>query len=163
MFRGIIEKKDKRELVNMSLIIYTNRKDIPSDVRYIHSNDTFFNSVSLKNSATTEKILKDIDKAQYNSPITFIGRDMQLGALNKNNLSTGCKTLLNIISNPDKCFNIIECGKNVFRLLPLITTGHILWQYPVLHVIGTSECDIIIDNKHFIDFKQFLSYVMDNH
>lgn len=56
----------------MSLIIYTNRKDIPSDVRYIHSNDTFFNSVSLKNSATTEKILKDIDKAQYSDIVQVI-------------------------------------------------------------------------------------------
>ena len=58
MFRGIIEKKDKRELVNMSLIIYTNRKDIPSDVRYIHSNDTFFNSVSLKIVQQQKKYLK---------------------------------------------------------------------------------------------------------
>ena len=69
--------------------------------------------------------------------------------------------LLNIANNTDKCFNMAECGQNVLSLLPLITNGNILWEYPVLHYLGNTECDIKIHNKHFTDFKSFLAYTMD--
>ena len=33
------------------------------------------------------------------------------------NLSSGCKTLLNIVKHPDKVVNVEECGPNVFRII----------------------------------------------
>lgn len=145
----------------MSLKIYTNKQDLRSNLKLINYNDEFFKGESLKDNALTRKIMKEIDHAEYSSENTFLGRDESLGRLNKEHLSTGCKTLLNIASNPDKCFDVIECGINVLSLLPLIKEGNILWEVPVLHYVGNIECDIIIHNKHFSDFKQFLSYVMD--
>lgn len=44
----------------------------------------------------------------YNSPATFIGRDPSLGALYKQHLSTGTKTLLNVLNHPDKCFDTMQ-------------------------------------------------------
>lgn len=146
----------------MSLNIYRSKEEIPDNMQYIDYNDLFFAGVSLKNDAITSKILLEIDKAAYNSPLTFIGRDESLGALNKENLSTGCKTLLNIISNPDKCFSVEECGQNCLAMLSYITEGNILWKLPVLHcILDDRPCDIKIDNKVFNNFDDFVEYIMN--
>lgn len=146
----------------MCLTIYTNKADIPNNIDFIDYNDLFFEGVRLEDSDITSKILMEIDKAKYNSPLTFIGRDESIGALSKSNLSTGSKTLLNIISNTDKCFSLAECGQNALCLLPYITNGIVLWEVPVLHYSEKyTNCDIRIDNKQFNNFKKFLSYVMD--
>lgn len=78
---------------SMSLKVITDKKDINRVVDY---NDIYFNKIRLENNSITTKIMEEIDKAHYSSESTFIGRDKSLGALNKNLLSTGCKTLLNI-------------------------------------------------------------------
>lgn len=143
----------------MSLRIYTEKEEIPSNMRFVDYNDIFFNGVSLKDDEISEKIMSEIDQAHYSSEKTFIGRDSSLGNLNKENLSTGCKTLLNILYSPCECFDVVECGENALRLLPLIKDGNILWKTPVLH--GNTTCDIDIHGKHFTDFREFLKYVMD--
>ena len=145
----------------MSLRIYTDKKDIPSNLTVINYNDKFFDGVTLSDSEISNKIMNAVDHAKYSSPNTFVGRDESLGNLNKEHLSTGCKTLLNIISNPDKCFDVIECGQNALALIPFIKEGNILWKTPVLHFRGNAECDILIDGKHFTNFRKFLSYIMD--
>lgn len=146
----------------MSLNIYRNIEDIPKNIKYIDYNDLFFESTQLNSDSLTSYILNTIDKATYNSPDTFIGRDKNLGALNKENLSTGCKTLLNIISNTDKCFNVAECGQNCLEMLAYIKDGNILWKLPVLHcILDGKHCDINIDNKHFSNFDNFIEYIMD--
>ena len=145
----------------MSLKIYTDKKDIPKDMMFINYNDLFFAGETLLNDDISNEIMKSIDKAAYSSPNTFVGRDKSLGSLNKGLLSTGCKTLLNIANNPDKCFDVVECGPNALSMLPLITEGNILWEVPVLHYRGNIGCDIIINEKHFTDFRKFLSYIMD--
>lgn len=145
----------------MSLNVYTNREDIPKGMQFINYNDKFFLSTSLRNDKFSGMVMKKIDKAEFHSRDTFIGRDKSLGALNKEHLSTGCKTLLNIINNSDKCFDVMECGQNALELLPIITEGNILWINPVLHFIGDAECDIIIHDNRFTAFRKFLQYIMD--
>lgn len=94
----------------MSLQVY-NKTDPPISV--IVDNDTYFDGhTELDSGDMCAGILKVIDKAVYNSPATFIGRDPSLGAL-----STGTKTLLNISQHRDLCFDTIECGNNALTLL----------------------------------------------
>lgn len=143
----------------MSLNIYTSKSEIPSELKFIISNDNFFNQHSIQDTPLNREILQKIDKATYKSKLEVINRGAK--SISREHLSTGCKTLLNIANNPDKCFNMAECGQNVLSLLPLITNGNILWEYPVLHYLGNTECDIKIHNKHFTDFKSFLAYTMD--
>lgn len=144
----------------MSLKVYTNREQIPVGTEYVNYNDKFFQSILLQNTDKTKVILSKIDEAQYNSDLTFIGRDKELGALNKENLSTGCKTLLNILSNPEICFDVVECGPNALELLCLVDNGCILWENPILHLIGNKTCDIETGGLRFYDFKSFLKCVM---
>ena len=145
----------------MSLNIYTKLEDLPDTMEFINYNDIFFNGELLHDNAITKKILKDIDKAIYNSATTFIGRDKSLGAIYNEHLSTGCKTLLNIANNPDKCFDVFECGPNALEELSYIKNGNILWRLPVLNCDNNYDCDIIIKNKHFNKFLDFLHYTMD--
>lgn len=145
----------------MSLRIYTHKEEIPNGMKFVNYNDLFFNGGCLRNDTLSRKIMKEIDQAEYSSENTFIGRDKCLGSLNKEHLSTGCKTLLNIVYNPDKCFDVIECGVNALNLLPLIQNGNILWEMPVLHYIGDGDCDIVSQDIHFTKFRDFLKFMMD--
>ena len=147
----------------MALTIYTDIKDIEKVGKdLILINDLFFDSdTNLNDSELTDKILITIDKASYNSELTFIGRTKELGALNKNMLSTGTKTLLNIIHHPDKCFSVCECGNNVLSLLPLITDGCLYWSIPVVTYEGDPTCDIVCNGKRYNNFYEFLESVGD--
>lgn len=146
----------------MSLKVYARREDVPAGMKVVDVSDIFFDSYELKEDALTSKILMDIDKAIYSSPTTFIGRDEELGSLNKSFLSTGCKTLLNIAYHPDICFNVQLCGQNVLDLLYLIRNGNVLWEHPVLFSLDDSlECDIEMEGRKFYDFEEFITYIMD--
>lgn len=69
----------------MSLQVY-NKTDPPISV--IVDNDTYFDSGDM-----CAGILKVIDKAVYNSPATFIGRDPSLGALYKQHVRIQCNII----------------------------------------------------------------------
>lgn len=146
----------------MSLHIYRSVDEVPSEVRVVSNNDLFFDAKTLiKNTDLVSDILSTIDMACYNSELTFIGRTEELGALNKSMLSTGTKTLLNIIAYPDRCFNVVECGQNVLSFIPKIHQGIILWRYPFVAYYGDKECDIVCHGRTFNDFYEFLDFVAE--
>ncbi len=107
------------------------------------------------------EILKTVDKAEFNSSQTFVRKTKELGALNKSMLSTGTKTLINIIQHPEICFNVEECGNNALQFITRIYQGIILWQSPFLAYYGNKECDIVYHGKSFNDFYEFLDCVTE--
>ena len=90
----------------MSLKVY-ERGTQP--VNTIVSNDAFFNSrTSLDNTEKVRELLLKIDDAVWLSPETFLcNKHKEWGGIFKNNLSTGMKTVLNIIAYKDVCFDTI--------------------------------------------------------
>ena len=48
------------------------------------------------------------------------------------NLSSGCKTLLNIVKHPDKVVNVEECGPNVLRIIFTMDNIRIYMSRPTL-------------------------------
>lgn len=144
----------------MSLIIYSNKHKPPEDTNIITKNDAYFNgAVNLSGSKIESVILSTIDKATYCSSKKFYGRSSDTLPVGKNSLSTGTKTLLNIISRPEFCFDLRECGDNVLELLPLITVGKVYWDIPFIAYTGDTNCDIIYNNKYYTDFYEFLSTI----
>lgn len=94
----------------MSLNVYLTREEV-NNLTIIRKNDEYFNGMTeLKDCDFVSKVLKNIDKAKRVSDLTFVGRTEYLGALNKSCLSTGTKTLLNIYSHPNKCFDDVSVG-----------------------------------------------------
>lgn len=144
----------------MSLKIYRSVDEVPSEIKVVNSNDSFFNVMTdLTNTELVCNILRTVDKAEFNSNQTFIGRTKELGALHKSMLSTGTKTLINIIQHPEFCFNVVECGNNVLQFIPKITEGHILWELPVAVCRDRPKCDIDYRGRHCAEFLEFLSQV----
>lgn len=151
------------EVYDVALNIYTKKDLIPQDMLFINANDPFFNcNTQLADDGLTATILRELDYAVRNSPYTFIGREPELGALNKEHLSTGTKTLLNILSHPNICFNVVECSPNALDFLVKFTEGNIYWKHPI-HVYGDDgACDIILDGAHYSDFYDMQDAVMGN-
>lgn len=138
----------------MSLRVFMFKDEIPRGT-YVHCNDDFFDSnTSLADTQLCRRVLSEIDKAVFVSPVMFTGRTEGYGNLRKDYLSSGTKTLLNIISYPDKCFDVCECGNNVLELLPELTTGMIFWPIPVLIDVDRS-CDIIVGRHHYTTVADF--------
>ncbi len=143
------------------LKIYNTKELIP--VNIIHSNDAYFDSfTALANDEFTKLVLDKIDHAEYASPNTFISRTSDLGQLNKSMLSTGTKTLLNIRSHSDKCFDVCECGYNILSLLPMVSEGMIYWETPAAILTEeVDDCDILFNNRSlFHSFSDFLNYIL---
>ena len=93
--------------------IYTQKSD---SVNWIFQNDLYFN-LNTGNEEMSKKeidLIQQIDEAKL-TPDKHIETKYGLGTIR--NLSSGCKTLLNIVKHPDKVVNVEECGPNVLRII----------------------------------------------
>lgn len=95
-------------------------------------NDVFFNKyTSMKLDERAKNIIQKIDHSkminQYSIKSRFDGM-----TLNIDKLSTGCKTALNIFYNPDKVFDIYECGDNALDVIYSFENGKIYCEYPLI-------------------------------
>ena len=79
---------------------------VPDDMETVTLNDVFFNrSTSEKLDDRASEIISKIDDAEMISKYMIRSR-FDESALNIDKLSTGCKTVLNIMYNPEKGFDI---------------------------------------------------------
>ena len=143
----------------MSIYLYTDRADVPAHTRVIDSSDEHF--YGIPDSRVADTILKDIDKAIRIDTNTYSLIDIpELGRINASCLSTGTKVLLNIITHPDVCFNLIECGNNALNKLSLIDEGVVLWETPVIYTDKKDqECDICYCGRRFNSFTSLFKYM----
>ena len=101
--------------------IYTKKTDSKD---WILQNDLYFNL----NTGNEEMSQKEIDLIQH------IETKYGLGTIR--NLSSGCKTLLNIVKHPDKVVNVEECGPNVLRIIFTMDNIKIYMSRPTLFDIS---------------------------
>lgn len=99
------------------ITIFKDKKDIPSDKEYVELNDVFFNQRTVsriddKASAIVEKIDASKLIGKYKMESKFNGVTLDIDCL-----STGCKTVLNVLYYPDKVFCLKECGDNALEVL----------------------------------------------
>jgi len=131
------------------LQIYTEYSD-----DYVISNDSEFNTNTyskMLNDKTEryKKIITEVEGLEFvsddkvNSKIT--GQPISLA-----DISTGCKTILNIVYNPDKVISVIECGMNyakyIYKLDGRIYMPYFLPPYRTLD-FGVVEIELIHRNK----------------
>ena len=93
------------------IYIYTQRPEKDG----IWQNDLYFNLYTGNQPFTEEdkKIIQEIDHAKLTDDM-HIETEYGLGTIR--NLSSGCKTYLNIIKNPDKIVCTDECGSLALTL-----------------------------------------------
>ena len=149
----------------MALFIYNSVDKVPNGIKIVKDNDAYFNAKSkLLDNDLVKLVLKRIDEAEYVTEDVFLGRNVDCGNLNKIHLSTGTKTLVNIINFSDICFDVVECGINVFDLLPEISSkvnGHILWKNCIYPFAENSSCDIVYNGKRFTKVFDFMFEVCE--
>ena len=108
------------------IYLYTNTD---SEKEYILMNDQYFNlNTANKNfSEEVKQVIWDIDKAKLTDK-GHIETKYGIGLLR--NLSSGCKSYLNVIYNPDKIVSAMECGANVLDRLFTLDDIHIYMSHP---------------------------------
>ena len=114
------------------IIIYKDKKDIPNDKEYVELNDMFFNQntaskIDDKANAIVEKIdgSKLIGKYKMESKFNGVTLDVDC-------LSTGCKTVLNVLYFPNKVFCLKECGDESLEVLYGLVSGAVYSDYAII-------------------------------
>lgn len=114
------------------ITIFKNKKDIPNDMEYIELNDIYFNQNTVsKLDDRANTIVKTIDNSRligkYKIESKFNGVILDIDCL-----STGCKTVLNVLYFPDKVFCLKECGENALEVLYGLEAGAVYSDYAVI-------------------------------
>ena len=131
--------------------IYTEKKESPD---WILKNDLYFN-LNTSNEEFSEKdkeLIRQADDAIV-TPDKRIETKYGLGTIR--NLSSGCKTLLNIEKHPDKVVCVEECGPNVLNLIFQMNNIKIYMSRPSFvniprtTQIRFNEKDIVTGNKGY--------------
>ena len=112
--------------------IFKEKRDIPENMDYAELNDLFFdqNTVSLIDKRA-EKIIETIDGAKLISKYK-IGSRFSDVVLDIDRLSSGCKTVLNVLYYPDKVFCLKECGNNALEILYGLDRGQVCSEYAMI-------------------------------
>ena len=114
------------------MITVFKKKAIPKNEELIKINDVYFNKyTSAKLDQRAEEIIYRIDSSKMIDQYTISSR-FDGTRLNIDKLSTGCKTVLNIMYNPDKIFDVSECGENALEVIYSLETGKISCDYPMI-------------------------------
>lgn len=114
------------------ITIFKHRKDIPNTMEYVELNDVFFNqnTASRLDERATD-IIQEIDHSKMVSKYKICSRFNDI-VLDVDQLSTGCKTILNVLYFPDKVFCLKECGDNVLEVLYRLKDGYVYSSYPLI-------------------------------
>lgn len=125
--------------------IYTKKK-VSDD--WVLQNDLFFNL----NTANEEMTEQDVSLIQWvdGAKLTTDKRiETIYGIGTIRNLSSGCKTLLNIMKHPEKVISVEECGPNVLKLIFEMDQVKIYMSRPSLAEIP-ADARIRFDGKEVV-------------
>lgn len=114
------------------ITIYKNKRDISQDMEYVELNDVFFNqNTASRLDGRAREIIEKIDEAKLLGKYKIESRFNGV-ALDVDCLSTGCKTVLNVLYFPDKVFCLKECGENALEVLYGLGNGAVYSDYAVI-------------------------------
>lgn len=101
-------------------------------MEYVELNDIYFNqNTATKLDDKAEKIVQIIDEAKLISKYKIRSR-FDDTILDIDKLSAGCKTVLNVVYNPDKVFCLKECGNNALEVLYGLMSGNVYSDYALI-------------------------------
>ena len=141
------------------MITVYKKGTVPKTKELISINDIYFNQTTvmlLDNRAAD--IIDRIDGSVMTGQFTIRSRFDGM-TLNIDKLSTGCKTALNILYNPQKVFDIRECGDNVLDLIYALPEGTIYCDYPLIsfdmHAVYVCEKNAVREIGSYEELKEW--------
>ncbi len=129
----------------------------------VNANDSFFNKYTFGklDYNQAKNIIMHIDGVELTKDFK-IKSQFTAGELDLSKLSTGCKTILNIVTYPDKIFNAIECGLNALNVIYRISIGNMYTKELLTSITENIECDILVksekEQKNFKDTKSMRNW-----
>lgn len=131
--------------------IYTEKQDSKD---WIFQNDLYFNLNTGNEEMSQNEInfIWQIDEAKMTSDKHIVTK-YGLGTIR--NLSSGCKTLLNILKHPDKVVCVEECGPNVLKIIFKMDNIKIYMSRPTLAEIPDdaeirfNDSDIVVGSRGY--------------
>lgn len=144
------------------ITIYKDRNDIPHGKDYVELNDFFFNkNTALLLDSRAEKVVEQIDGAELVGRFKIRSKFNQV-TLDSDHLSTGCKTILNILYFPDKVFCLKECGDNVLEFVYSLEHGNVYSDYAMIPFEMQPVCVCDSTGSHVVDDYEELKEWWDN-
>lgn len=114
------------------ITIYKNKGDIPNDIEYVELNDIFFNQITvIKLDDRAKEIIEKVDGSKLVSKFKIESKFNGV-TLDIDCLSTGCKTILNVLYFPDKVFCMKECGDNALEVIYNLENGQVYSNYAMI-------------------------------
>ncbi len=124
------------------------KKAIPESLELIKINDQYFNKYTVEMlDERASNVIWNIDRSKMLDKY-FIASRFDGTKLNIDKLSTGCKTTLNIMYNPDKIFDISECGENALEMIYVLERGNVFCEYPMIAFNMTEAKAVDTDGEH---------------
>lgn len=90
------------------------------DIKHQIFNDAYFNKNMENinfNSINIKRIIQTIDSVKYIGNYRVLSKFEKDTAISVRELSTGCKTAINIASFPSEVFTVAECGDNALQVI----------------------------------------------
>ena len=114
------------------MITVYKKNTLPEGVEIIRVNDVFFNKyTAVMLDERAKDVIRKIDMGEMLTKYSFASR-FDGSKLNVDMLSTGCKSALNIMYNPDRIFDVAECGENALEVIYSFREGKIYCEYPMI-------------------------------
>lgn len=115
--------------------IYTKKQE---SLDWIILNDMYFNLYTSNEeiSGYETKLIQQVDKVRLTAD-KHIETRYGIGTIR--NLSTSCKTLLNIVKHPEKVVNVEECGSDVLKIIFSLDNIKIYMSRPSLIEISDTR------------------------
>lgn len=144
------------------ITIFKNKKDIPHTMEYVELNDIFFNKQTvLKLDEQAKKIIEQIDGAELITKYKIVSKFNGV-TLDIDCLSTGCKTVLNVLYFSDKVFCLKECGENALEILYHLENGYVYSDYAVIPFeMGQVRVISDKDNRIIEDYEELKEWWED--
>lgn len=121
--------------------------------------------VNLINNEETQKILKNIEEAEYCDRASFIDRFGY--RVRSKYLSTGCKAALLALYYSEKIISLRECGRNARdAILTYVKNGNVMIHPESLNLdIGSDDDDEVVEVKYrdkiFNDLYKLNEYIFE--
>ena len=112
-------------------------------------NDAFFNR-NVANYNFGEEDLEAIRVIDHARLLGNFKRESEYGIGTIDDLSTGCKTILNVLHNKDRVVNISECGENAFDFIFGVPDARLYAGFP-MRVKICPGVTVIINDKYTIN------------
>lgn len=134
------------------MITVYKEKPSKNGIELVTLNDIYFNKYTVEQlDDKAAEIIEKIDSSKMLSKYTISSR-FNGTVLNIDKLSTGCKTALNIMYNPDKIFDICECGDNALDVIYALPQGNVYCSYPFISFemdkvnVSDKHCTRVVDS-----------------